>query len=140
MLVSHSLSLFSPLLSFFSPFVLFKEMELLEACQYGQVEQVHCFIKTGVNVNVADSVSGLSTLGGCISYCNCFHTVIIMYTYSHWVYTFTNTVLSQASTHTRASAHPPILTVLWFCRVLHVTAHNAKFLRSESEGRSAELT
>ena len=82
--------------------MLCKEMELLEACRYGQVEQVDSFIKTGVNVNVADSVSDLSTLGECISYCNCFHTVIIMYmyTYSHWVYTFTNTVLSQASAHT----------------------------------------
>ena len=50
------------------------------------------------------------------------------------------TVLSQASTHTRASAHPPILTVLWFFEVLCVTTHHAKFLRIESEGRSAELT
>ena len=65
MLVNHSLSLFL-LLSFFFPFVVFKEMELLEACQYGQMEQVHSFIKTGVNVNVADSVSGLSTLGGTV--------------------------------------------------------------------------
>ena len=41
---------------------------------------------------------------------------------------FSYTVLS------RASAHPPILTVLWFFEVLHVTAHHAKFLCSESEG------
>ena len=40
----------------------------------------------------------------------------------------------------RASAHPPILTVLWFLEVLCVTAHHAKFLRSESESRSAEFT
>ena len=46
----------------------------------------------------------------------------------------TRTVLSQAS------VHPPILTVLWFLEVLHVTAHYAKFLRSESESRSAEFT
>ena len=32
------------------------------------------------------------------------------------------------------SAHPPILTVLWFFKVLRVTAHHAKFSRSESEG------
>ena len=50
------------------------------------------------------------------------------------------TVLSRASAHTRASAHPPILTVLWFFEVLHVTAHHAKFLHIESEGGSAELT
>ena len=41
---------------------------------------------------------------------------------------------------TWASTHPPILTILWFFEVLRVTAHHAKFLRSESEGRSAELT
>ena len=35
---------------------------------------------------------------------------------------------------------PPILIVLWFFEVLSVTAHHAKFLCSESEGRSAELT
>ena len=35
-------------------------------------------------------------------------------------YTFTR------SGHTHASAHPPILTVLWFFEVLHVTAHHAK--------------
>ena len=46
------------------------------------------------------------------------------------------TVLSQASAHTQVSAHPPILTVLWFFKVLRVTAHRAKFLRIES----AELT
>ena len=51
-----------------------------------------------------------------------------------------NAVLSQASAHTWASAHPPILSVLWFFEILRVTAHHAKFLRSESEGRSAELT
>ena len=56
-----------------------------------------------------------------------------------------STVMSRASAHTqgsantRASAHTPILTVLWFFEVLRVTAHYAKFLRSESEGRSAEL-
>ena len=33
----------------------------------------------------------------------------------------TTTVLSRASAHTRASAHPPILTVLWFFRLLRVT-------------------
>ena len=41
-----------------------------------------------------------------------------------------------ASAHTKASAHPPILTVLWFFTVLHVTAYHVKFSRSESEGRS----
>ena len=45
---------------------------------------------------------------------------------------FVLTVLS------RASAHPPILTVMWFFKVLRVTAHHAKFSHSESEGRSAE--
>ena len=40
----------------------------------------------------------------------------------------------------RASAHPPILTVLWFFKVLCVTTHHAKFLCIESKGRSAELT
>jgi len=39
-------------------------MELLEACRYGLVEQVHYFIKTGVNVNVADFVSCVSTYEG----------------------------------------------------------------------------
>ena len=34
-------------------------------------------------------------------------------------------VLSRASAHTRASAYPPLLTVLWFFRVLRVTAHHA---------------
>ena len=39
-----------------------------------------------------------------------------------------------------ASTHPPILTVLCcFFEVLRVTAHHAKFLHSESKGRSAEL-
>ena len=60
MLLSHSLSLFSLYFHFSLPSV-FKEVELLEACQYGLVEQVHHFIKTGVNVNMADFVSGLST-------------------------------------------------------------------------------
>ena len=46
---------------------------------------------------------------------------------------FTSTVLSRASPH-------PFLTVLWFFEVLRVTAHHAKSLRVESEGRSAELT
>ena len=45
-----------------------------------------------------------------------------------------------ATVLSRASAHPPILTVLWFFEVLHVTAHHAKFLHIESEGGSAELT
>ena len=76
MLVSHSLFLFSPVLSFFSPFVLFKEVELLEACQYGLVKQVHSFTKTAVNVNMADSVSGLCTSEGCALYCNYFHSCI----------------------------------------------------------------
>ena len=44
------------------------------------------------------------------------------------------TILSQAS------ANPPILTFLWFFEVLRVTTHHAKILRSESKGRSAELT
>ena len=61
MLLSHSLSLFSLYFHFYHPSVLFKVVELLEACQYGLVEQVHYFIKTGVNVNMADFVSGLST-------------------------------------------------------------------------------
>ena len=38
-----------------------------------------------------------------------------------YTYTCKYTVLSQASAHTRASAHPPILTVLWFFKVLYVT-------------------
>ena len=42
--------------------MLFKKLELLEACRYGLVEQVHSFIKAGVNVNITDFVSGLSTL------------------------------------------------------------------------------
>ena len=46
----------------------------------------------------------------------------------------------RASAHTHASAHPSILTVLWFFEVLQVTAHHAKSLHSESEGRSAQLT
>ena len=48
--------------------------------------------------------------------------------------TFLITVLSRASAHTRANTLPPILTVLWFFRVLRVTAHHAKFLHSESKG------
>ena len=56
------------------------------------------------------------------------------------VLTFLSTVLSRASGHTRASAHSPILTVLWFFEVLRVTAHHAKILHSESEDRSPELT
>jgi len=60
--VSHSLSL--SLLSHFLPSLLsllFKKRELMEACQYGLVEQVHYFIKTGVNVNMPDFVSCVST-------------------------------------------------------------------------------
>ena len=49
-------------------------------------------------------------------------------------------VLSSASAHTCASAHPSILTVLWFFEVLHVTAHHAKFLCSESEGTVGPLS
>ena len=49
---------------------LFKKMELMEACQYGLVEQVHYFIKTGVNVNMADFVSCVSTREGRIMYMN----------------------------------------------------------------------
>ena len=41
--------------------MLFKEVELSEACRCGLLEQVHYFIKIGVNVNVADFVSCLST-------------------------------------------------------------------------------
>ena len=37
------------------------------------------------------------------------------------------TILSRANAHTRASAHPPLLTVLWFFRDLRVTAHHANF-------------
>ena len=60
--VSHSSSFFIlPSTFLFLPFVLFKELELLEACRYGQLEQVLYFIKTGVNVNMADFVSCLST-------------------------------------------------------------------------------
>ena len=47
-------------------------------------------------------------------------------------YTFGTTVFSRTST-----PPPPILTVLWFFEVLHVTAHHTKILRSE--GRSAEM-
>ena len=49
---------------------------------------------------------------------------------------FSATVLSQASAHTQGSAHPQVLTILWYFRVLRVTHMHAKFLRSESEGRS----
>ena len=45
-------------------------MELMEACQYGLVDQVHYFIKTGVNVNMADFVSCVSTREGRIMYVN----------------------------------------------------------------------
>ena len=45
------------------------------ACQYGLVEQVDYFIKTGVIVNMADSVSCVSTCEGHIMYMNshCMH-------------------------------------------------------------------
>ena len=36
--------------------------------------------------------------------------------------------LAKASAHFYASTHPPILTVLWFCKVIHVTTHHAKLL------------
>ena len=42
-------------------------------------------------------------------------------------------IVSLASAHPCSSAHPPILTVLWFLEVVCVTTHHAKFLRSESE-------
>ena len=47
----------------------------MEACQYGLVEQVHYFIKTGVNVNMADFVSFVSTCEEHIMYVNscCMH-------------------------------------------------------------------
>ena len=38
------------------------------------------------------------------------------------------TVVSRASAHLRASAHPSILTVLWFFKVLCVNALHTKFL------------
>ena len=44
-----------------------------------------------------------------------------------------STVLSRASVNPRASAHSPILTVLWLFEVLFVTAHHAKFLHSETQ-------
>ena len=49
------------------------------------------------------------------------------------------TTLSRTSAHNHASAYPQILTVVRFFKVLRVTAHHAKFLRSEFEGRSAAL-
>ena len=49
------------------------------------------------------------------------------------------TTLSWISVHNHASAHPQILTVVRFFKVLRVTAHHVKFLRSEFEGRSAAL-
>ena len=54
---------------------LFKKMELMEACRYGLVEQVHYFIKTGLNLNMTDFVSYESTREGCIMYMNscCMH-------------------------------------------------------------------
>ena len=42
----------------------------MEACQYGLVEQVHYFIKTGVNVNMVDFVSCVSIREGRIMYMN----------------------------------------------------------------------
>ena len=57
------------------------------------------------------------------------------------IYAYTNlyiTVLSRASAHPQASVHPPILTVLWLFEVLRITAHHAKFLRSESKVKSTE--
>ena len=38
---------------------LLQEVELLEACFYGMVEQAHYLLTTGVNVNVTQFVSGL---------------------------------------------------------------------------------
>ena len=74
--VNHSLYLYSFLFSPPSPLSsLFKKMELMEACRYGLVDQVHYFIKTGVNVNMADFVSCVSTCEGRIMYMNsrCMH-------------------------------------------------------------------
>ena len=77
MLVNHSLSLFllSPFLPSSPLSPLFKKMELMEACRYGLVEQVHHFIKTGLNVNMAGFVSCVSTCEGRIMYMNsdCMH-------------------------------------------------------------------
>ena len=70
-LVNHPLYLYSLLFSPPSPLQpLFKKMELMEACRYGLVEQVHYFIKTGVNVNMVDFVSCVSTCEGRIMYIN----------------------------------------------------------------------
>ena len=44
-----------------------------------------------------------------------------------------STVLSRASAHFRASAYPPILTVLSFFEILRVTAHHAKLLHNKSK-------
>ena len=67
-----SLSLLSRFLPFLSPSSplqpLFKKMELMEACRYGLVDQLHYFIKTGVNANMADFVSCVSTCEGRIMY------------------------------------------------------------------------
>ena len=68
MLVNHSLSLLSSFLLFLSPSTTVPKMELMEACRYGLVEQVHYFIKTGVNVNMADFVSCVSTCEECMMY------------------------------------------------------------------------
>jgi len=88
----------------FLPLRLFKEMELLEACQYGQMEQVHSFIKTGQNVDMADFVSGLSILGGFIRYCNYVKYRQQMNTITEWgtklILHWTRSILSiQLSLH-----------------------------------------
>ena len=57
----------------------------MQACRYGLVDQLHYLIKTGVNVNVADFVSGLSTCEGRIMYMNsrCMH-VYCQYVGNRW--------------------------------------------------------
>ena len=86
MLVNNSLYLYSLLFSPSSPLQpLFKKMKLMEACRYGLVDQLHYFIKTGVNVNMADFVSCVSTCEGCIMYMNscCMH-VYSQYVGKRW--------------------------------------------------------
>ena len=60
-------------------------------------------------------------------------------TLSNWLHAQL-TILFQASTHFRASGHPPILTVLQFCEVLGVTAHHAKFVCGDCSSVSQFLS
>ena len=50
------------------------------------------------------------------------------------------TVLSQAKYHFHASAHPPILIVPWFYKVLHVTTHHIKYFHCDCRSISQFLS